>query len=232
MKKTKLYLADIRCLEESLLFEQLYQTASKYRQKKIDRLRFPDDKKRALGAAALLRYALAEEGIHDFEVFSGCHGKPYLAGETGLFFNLSHSKDKVLCAVSPREVGCDLEKIRDVKFDVSGRYFSKEEQAALSEAKTPAEKEELFFTLWTLKESFVKATGEGGNLPFSRFTVRIEAGNPLPLTYDGLTYYFTVSQPVDGYISALCGLSEELLTTDVMFVDLANLNKTKNFLPG
>jgi phosphopantetheinyl transferase len=55
----------------------------------------------------LRRYLGAEP-----EIVVGPHGKPRLAGDE-LFFNLSHSGGHRVLAVAPREVGIDVEVVRD-----------------------------------------------------------------------------------------------------------------------
>ena len=58
-------------------------------------------------------------------------------------------------------VGCDVEKIGQLKMNIAMRYFCKEEYGAIKEAGSDEEKTDLFFRYWVLKESFMKATGKG-----------------------------------------------------------------------
>jgi 4'-phosphopantetheinyl transferase len=79
-------------------------------------------------------------------------------------FNLSHSSELALVAVSPlRVVGVDLERQdwKDSLEDVAKRYFSSRECGILRDAPSPSEKADCFFHLWTMKEAILKATGEG-----------------------------------------------------------------------
>ena len=99
--------------------------------------------------------------------------KPFLPG-ADIFFNVSHSADKVVCAVDTAPLGVDLEKIRPLT-EMNGivtRYFSVGEKLIM--ASCP-ERDRLscFFALWTLKESFVKAVGKGLFIPLDSFSVRI-----------------------------------------------------------
>lgn len=88
-------------------------------------------------------------------------GKPYLVN-VPLYYNLSHSGDFVLCAVSEQEIGADIQEIRrgDV-MRVAERYFAEEELEKLQECHTEAEKSQFLFQLWTKKEAFGKLTGKG-----------------------------------------------------------------------
>jgi 4'-phosphopantetheinyl transferase len=90
-------------------------------------------------------------------------GKPSLAPEYDLIFNLSHSQDLVLYGFSRRlNLGVDLEYIRPVQelLDLSDRFFAPEE-AAFLRTLPPAAQTTMFFQIWTAKEAYLKALGEG-----------------------------------------------------------------------
>ena len=102
-------------------------------------------------------------------------GKPKLIStqEQGLQFNVSHSGDLVLIAITKgRAVGLDVEKIRtDIDLDgVAARFFSIDENTRLASLAGPA-KYEGFFTCWTRKEAYLKAHGGGLSLPLDQFDV-------------------------------------------------------------
>jgi 4'-phosphopantetheinyl transferase len=94
-------------------------------------------------------------------------GKPRLAGapETlPLHFNLSHSRHLALLAICRAcPVGVDVEKIRPMPEmdEIAANFFSAQERAQFAAANGTQEKLEAFFTVWTRKEAFLKATGEG-----------------------------------------------------------------------
>lgn len=91
----------------------------------------------------------------------GDKGKPYFEN-IPLFFSLSHSGEYVLCAVSSREVGADIQKIQpsDV-MKLARRFFSEPEFCALECCESDREQQGLFFGLWSRKEAYGKLTGEG-----------------------------------------------------------------------
>lgn len=80
------------------------------------------------------------------------NSKPILYG-TNLSVSLTHSGEYVGCAVSEKPVGIDIEKIRSVKTTVINRVCSKAEVQFIKDYTD-------FFTLWTLKEAYIKASGE------------------------------------------------------------------------
>lgn len=94
------------------------------------------------------------------------HGKPrlYVDGAPApLHFNVSHSGDNGLLAISPdNQVGIDIEELNQgFRFDAIIRStFSPDEQAAVS-AADKGSAARAFFEIWTLKEAIIKASGVG-----------------------------------------------------------------------
>ena len=216
MIETTVYITDISCLKEPNVFEALYRNLPKERQEKIDRLLLPEDRQRSLGGAVLLKQVLFRLGISSFELSYGEKGKPFLQHEPDVFFNLSHSGDKVICAVSGAEIGCDIEKIRKLEFDVAGRFFSPQEAESIKHAAGDDEKKELFFRLWTLKESFVKATGRGMTPGFGENSLELIPGGAKSVKSAGEVYHFKSFSPENGYQVSLCGRAEDVHATTIV----------------
>jgi 4'-phosphopantetheinyl transferase len=101
------------------------------------------------------------------------HGKPRI-GERhglGLHFNLSHSADLAVLAVSPHyEIGVDIEEKKALQEDVAAHFFSAKERASLQEVPVDRYLDH-FYRCWTRKEAFVKAHGAGLSLPLDAFDV-------------------------------------------------------------
>jgi 4'-phosphopantetheinyl transferase len=103
------------------------------------------------------------------QLAEGVHGKPYLpeSSSPGLEFNLSHSDDVVVVAVSrDRHVGVDVERLHS-DLDIDGlarRLFTPAERALLARTPTP-QRPDIFITLWTRKEAILKAAGTGFTVP-------------------------------------------------------------------
>jgi 4'-phosphopantetheinyl transferase len=128
------------------------------------RFHFEIDRQRFVVCRTALREILGEAlGIAPGEVtFSyGAHGKPALAQETGVRFNVAHAGGRALIALSEdgRELGVDLEEVRPERAtdDVARAVFTESERAQL----VGPERVERFFQLWTRKEAYLKAIGEG-----------------------------------------------------------------------
>lgn len=194
---------------------ELAQTLAEDEREKAARFRQESDRRRFVIARGSLRmilsrYLMAEPTALRF--YYGTHGKPALDESVadGLRFNVSHSGDLALVAITrDREVGIDVELVRD-DFDVEAiadRYFSQRERA-LIRSSPASKKRQTFFTLWTLKEAYLKARGEGFFAPPNQVEVLPDAADPL--TPDG-TFLFRAGDrrwthaliDVPGYAAAL-----------------------------
>jgi 4'-phosphopantetheinyl transferase len=95
----------------------------------------------------------------------GRTGKPELAHpweRSGLEFNLSHSGDWLLLAVARRSVGIDIERrVWLDDYEAVGRTCFAQEELFLLRAAHRARQRDVFYRLWTRKEAWGKATGEG-----------------------------------------------------------------------
>ncbi|OCL27882.1 hypothetical protein U472_04335 [Orenia metallireducens] len=96
------------------------------------------------------------------------YGKPFLKGYDNLYFNISHSRRWVVCAISEREVGVDIEEVKAIDLNIAKRFFSKKEY---EELMTKNNQLSYFYNLWTLKESYIKAVGMGLSIPLNQFTI-------------------------------------------------------------
>ena len=156
---------------------------------RADRLRFDDKRQQAIVSRGLLRGVLGwaldvEPGAIAFA--SNNFGKPLLAGEfaeADLAFNVSHSGDRLLLAVSHGlAVGVDIERVRpNIDFlRLSERYFSPNEAAALAAVSRthPHALVESFFCCWTRKEAVIKAVGSGVFAGLDRFDVTLGPSDP------------------------------------------------------
>jgi 4'-phosphopantetheinyl transferase len=155
-------------------------------QARTDRFLFARHRVQFIAAHALLRHVLSlmvtDVPASAWRLIAGDNGKPmaWIGDQPApLSFNLSHTEGMVGVAVVPWErcaLGFDLEPLdRKVTLDIARQYFRIEEIDWLA-SLTDAAKAEGFLRLWTLKEAFIKATGEG-------------------LSRDLATFWFTPSPP-------------------------------------
>lgn len=87
------------------------------------------------------------------------NGKPYLENFPDVHFNISHSGEYVVCAVSDVPIGVDIQKIyKRYTPELSARVCSDAEIAKIEHSRQPAAE---FTGLWTKKEAVVKMHGIG-----------------------------------------------------------------------
>lgn len=109
------------------------------------------------------------------------HGKPCVINNRNLHFNVSHTGDWGILAVSLSPVGVDIEQYSGRSFiGIGENLFSETEQQALI-TQTPATQAALFFRIWALKEAFIKANGCGLSYPLQQITVPLYAQEPILL---------------------------------------------------
>ena len=136
--------------------------------------------------------------------------KPDLQDKT-LEFNLSHSKGLALYVFNwNRKVGIDVEQIHAMPDmdDFAERFFSPRESAYIN-SLSGQPKEIAFFKLWTCKEAFLKANGNGLTVPINEVEISLEPEGSARLEAIGeektQTSYWQLEifNPVQGYQAAL-----------------------------
>jgi len=141
--------------------------------RRLERFHRDEDYLRGLLGDVLARHVIARDtglapGAIVFDL--GPFGKPCVAERPDIQFNVSHSGAWVACVLDATPVGVDVEQIRPIDIEIAERYFSAIEQEQIREADE-ARRLERFFTLWTLKESYMKMIGKGLSLPLPCFSV-------------------------------------------------------------
>lgn len=133
------------------------------------------DAQRSLVGELLLLHILRERYQLDADTLDmgkNSYGKPFLIQHPHIHFNLSHAGDWIICADDSAPVGVDIEKVRPIDFAIAERFFTSSEYKLLLDA--PEQKRlQLFYTLWTLKESYIKFVGKGLSIPLDSFAVQL-----------------------------------------------------------
>ena len=200
--------------EKESFLEKLKPRLHPERRKKLEQIRFLNDRLCSAGAGILFAAGLAEAGVHADDIRIGYRGnrKPYLPDVPDVHFNLSHSGERVMAVFSDHEVGCDIERVVKARMRVARRFFHKDEQAMLDQLIASGrenEASELFYRYWTLKESVLKVTGEGIRLPMNAFCilteptvqVRMEPGTGSLISGQSFTF---LEHSLPGYSSCVC----------------------------
>jgi len=160
MSNIWIYLIDNLSGEDDGFIEENMRSLPKFRQEQCARYRCDSDKRACIVSYQLLLKGLQEQyGLGASGDFTyGSQGKPYLKDYPHIFFNLSHCRNGVVCAVADTAVGIDIQDIRPFSMEVARRVCSEREISELSISEEPAR---LFCRIWTEKESYAKAEGIG-----------------------------------------------------------------------
>lgn len=158
---------DIRTITDEE-YDKWYAMADDARRAKCDAFRQQEDRLCAIAGDHLARMGIAAHcGVDPADIrFARTEaGKPYAIG-LDVHFNISHSGNFVVCAVSERPIGIDVEQLRPIRGKLTQKVCTPEELAYIQEA--PGWGEELtgesmrrFFRVWTTKEAYFKWTGTG-----------------------------------------------------------------------
>jgi len=150
---------------------------------KQERYKFAKDQHDALITRAFVRDLLSQYANikpQDWRFKKGEKDKPEIVdAPIPLRFNLSHTKNLIICAVMLNDdIGCDVEnttRSNDV-LGIADRYFSPSEIKELF-ALPLEQQRSRFFDYWTLKESYIKAWGLGLAIPLKDFSFDLSKEN-------------------------------------------------------
>ena len=177
-------------------------------QQRVQRYCFVQHKMRFIAAHRTLRWILGrylQQPLDSIEFIETQYGKPLLA-DAALHFNLSHSANYAALAVSSHAVGIDLESFKSRAFlGIARHVYSVNEQRVL--AAMPLFLRPLaFFSLWTQKESIIKAIGHGLHYPLSKLDLQIFHTDPVELCEPVCNSLWKINtfMPYVGYSAALC----------------------------
>lgn len=144
------------------------------------RFRFEEDRTQYVQTRGNLRRLLGSYlGIPAGEIAFSCseHGKPSLSPPTeALEFNVSHTRGMAVLGFCRRcRIGVDVERIRTdfQTSEIAERFFSETERIALRNVAVE-HRHEAFFRIWTRKEAYIKALGEGLSHPLHLFDVSLD----------------------------------------------------------
>lgn len=154
------------------VYDRLLACVSPDKSARIRRFYRMEDRIRGLMADILVRSIIIRNtGLqnHEIQFYTNDYGKPFLKDMEDFQFNLSHSGTWVVGVVDHRAVGIDVEQIQPIDLDISKNYFSPVEHRDLMAKE---DKFAYFFTLWSLKESYIKIVGKGLSLPLNSFSIR------------------------------------------------------------
>jgi len=173
-----------------------------------------DRRREYLISQAFLRDVLGHytTNVRPLEFERNASGKPSLKHQIDhqgrLQFNLSHSAEVMACAVTcAGPVGVDVEELAvdSGMVEVADHYFSSSEVASLA-ALDESGQQQLFCKIWTLKEAYIKARGEGLDMALDSFSFECSEPNSIRLKEQDKyreDWQFWSLQPVPGQMIAV-----------------------------
>ncbi len=192
----KIYSLNLTKTNDSEL-ESWFRKMSNERQQSVIRLQNSKKQKAKIVADHLCRTAISEfcgtspDGI---EFCISEKGKPF-AKEVNAYFNISHSGDLVVCAVSDKEIGIDIEQIRPFNFRAAEKFTCPDELEYIRS------EENGFFNIWTLKEAYFKCIGTGLGADIKNVSFKI-SGESIVCSENGFACSFLKID--DKYICSVC----------------------------
>ena len=172
------------------LLDRFRQTLSSEEIERAGRFRFERLQRHFVVGRGFLRYVLGRYLVAEpssLKFAYSHYGKPSLTGEQSLQFNMSHSHEMGLVAVTRgAAVGVDVEYIRAdfASDDIATRFFSRLEVETFS-SLPEEERVAAFFRCWSRKEAYIKAIGKGLSQPLDGFDVTLAPSDPAALLRAG-----------------------------------------------
>ncbi len=154
--------------------DRLKSLVSPKRRERSEKFLFKADKARCLTGELLLRHALKNIDIktpHVLDFTFNQYGKPSLANIDNIHFSISHSGKWVLVGISSAAIGVDVERIHTISDGLAQRFFSPDECMLLEDCDGHDHMLDMFYRIWVLKESYIKAIGKGMYCPLDAFSV-------------------------------------------------------------
>ena len=163
----------------------------------VERTQKERDKiEKILGWAMCRMEASSRYGVPPAEIRIDFHekGKPFFPDFPDFKFNITHGGNLVAVAFCERhEVGIDVEAVnRKVNPMIAERYFTPAEAEFLQ--KMPSQqRSHAFLRLWTVKEAYLKMTGDGLSKPLNSFEIQY-IGDEIKIYENGKLQDCTVFQ--------------------------------------
>jgi len=188
----------------------LLKRISKENREKCLRFKFKEDALRTLYGELMVRHVLCQKFSFtnsNIELVRNESGKPYVK-DSPIHFNISHAGDFVVCAFSEREIGIDIEQKKEVDLKIAQRFFCEQEYESLLAQKS-CDQLAYFYSLWTLKESYIKWLGTGLSTPLDSFYFNINANNITCVDNNRKAMPFFKQFSLNDYSISVCSIIDE-----------------------
>ena len=180
-------------------YDHFFSLIKSEKQKKINKLANSKDKKRSILGEMLFIKILEEFKIdyYSIEIYKNEYGKP-LIKDLNIYFNISHSKDYVVCVASKNQIGVDIEYIRKINNNVVYQFATTNEVAYINNNNKNFSQK--CFEIFTLKEAYFKCIGTNLNgIKNIEFSIKKNS-----IQFNNKDFNFKLVYSIDNYVIAIC----------------------------
>ncbi|TAK25037.1 MAG: 4'-phosphopantetheinyl transferase superfamily protein [Chloroflexota bacterium] len=193
---------------------ELWRSLSDEERARVERHTTSNGRRRALAARGLTRAVLAgylELPPAKPAIAVGPRGKPYLVGSS-LAFNLTHKDDCALVAVARSDIGVDVERVGSVARagQIAARYFTAREREELA-TRSDAAAHLFFRRLWSAKEAYGKARGDGVTTRLADCEIDLDRAPPTIRANDGVAWRLWTLAPSPAFVGAVVAAEASVL---------------------
>ena len=201
------YFADSSVLTGKSIFSRCLQSLPISRREKIMKYKNENAACLSMAAGLLLKKAFSDLGLDsdNYEEVIDIYGRPSFLN-CPVDYNLSHSGKIAMCCLCDfSKVGCDIEIIQNASYRIAGHFYAVEENSLLNSLSNETERNEMFYRIWTLRESYGKCIGRGLNIPRGEYHIDFLDNSPQLIdckTNSSFKLYEIFSVP--GYSASIC----------------------------
>ncbi|MDH3979850.1 MAG: 4'-phosphopantetheinyl transferase superfamily protein [Gammaproteobacteria bacterium] len=223
-----------RVTDEAMLTAYAASLSSE-EQARQQRFYFERDRQLFLVAHGMLRRVLSQYvdvAPSHWQFSPGVHGRPEIAVPAGLpalRFNLSHTRGLVACVISlESDCGVDVERLRATRNPqaIANKMYAESELADLDK-RAGADYLERFFSYWTLREAYCKATGLGIAHAPRNFAFQISSAGSVAIQFESPA----VESADQWQFACLRPASEHLLAIAAHTGDAADKSVVAGYFP-
>lgn len=194
---------------------------------------FDKDANRFIICRTLLKFILARQlniEVSEVHIKKDENKKPYISSYESVCFNVSHSGNYGVIAISNSDIGVDVEYINynfGFKDMLASIYSDQEITMVLNSSKSA----ECFYKFWTRKEAIVKATGKGINDHLPKIPAMDGTHLVDPVLLECVRDYHVLSFDIDkDYIATLATVKKDILSNNIaIYILPSSIDELQNF---
>lgn len=190
----KEYLININEFRSDDKLKEVVENASLFRIEKYNAYKNEIVKLESIAGAYLIDKYLSTLGLREknmeYELTKA--GKPYFKNRKDIKFNISHSDGLVYAVFSDKEIGCDIQVVKDSVKEIYNKVLSVKEKKEVVSIIDENKQKEKFIEYWVKKEAYVKCIGTGISNDMTNIDVKDISARRIE--NNGKIYYVSVCE--------------------------------------